>query len=578
MSTHTTGATAPSAALLPHNAPSSVSEPPSEMTGAQAGLTSHEQIRLVLEALVAGGGSATMADFYQAVSAAMTPHRLSPNGRAGLRCYVNRTCVKQGLVEADTVARRTAQWRITEAGRDLVQPPVPVPQPRDLREPLLKVLGRLTGYQPGVYVEMTDVLDDVIREAGFDPDNLPRGWDRTARSSGGNGAGIDRNISFAFRYGYRNSTPALTMKGDRAGQWGLTDHGIAHVKRLLPRPLPLPHTLHDPLLQVLGRLSNHTANVPFDQQAVYRAVMVEVGVDPDSLPPTWAERGSNRQVKALDCVRSAVKSLRSAVVPLLQQPARCQWALTEAGEAEARNLNGVAARPADKPAPAFKPKRRSGPNATSIWLGQHMNPNGQLYAMMRGALAKRLPVSANADMLDDHIQNFVMRAIRRDSFAKRLEDGGDIPYSKVVSYAVNSGRTDARDMGTEPVCREMYGARTERERRDQRDGEPQFGNTSGASWDTDGNVVPDEEDNAVIDDTTADFDELWREIERTVEDHKPQAWQRYASILAMKARGFSTREIAQAEGVSRNRAASMLAEARRVVREDYNAGVFADFF
>jgi len=560
-----------------------------ERTGAQAGLSQQAQILIVLETIQSKGGSAEMADLYAAVTAAMTPYRLSPNGKAALRCSVNRTCTKRGLLEADTVARRTALWRITPAGVALVSPPVvlapvpppvalvPVPRPKALREPLLAVLGQLTGYAPGVFVDSSLVLDEVIREAGFDPDDLPVGWDRTARL---NGAGIDRNIGFAFRYGYHISQPALTMRGSKVGQWGLTSHGVAHLQQLLPHPLPKPRALYEPILQVLGRLSNHTANVAIDQKVIYRAVLVHLGVDPDALPPSWGVLGSNRQVKALDQVRSAVKSMRKGDA-WIHQPERCNWCLTEAGEKEARQLNGVAARPAHQPAPAFKRKKPTGPNLTAKWLGSHLTPpkgqaHSNLYQMMRGALAKRLPVSAGAELLDDHIQNFMVRAIRRDSFRRVLSDGGTLPYSKVVAYCVNSGRTDARDMGTEPVCRELYGARTEKERRDYKGaGEMPFGGRSTRYRDTDDNLVPPEQVTSIEDAT--DFDDLWTEIERTVEDHKPQAWQRYAGILAMKARGCTTKEIADSEGVSRNRAASMLAEARRCVRQDYQDGVFDAF-
>ena len=567
MSDQTLGAIAP---LVPE---------PVERTGAQAGISAKEQIRIVLKTIIANGGSATMGAFYEAVNDAMAPYRLSSNGKSALRCYINRTGVNHGLVTATTVARQSAVWHSTAKGRALVQPVVPVidiPLPAELRDPLIKVLGHAVGQVSGVFVNFEALLDDVLREAGFDPDDPPAGWNRSARAPDGRLLGVDRNICYAFRYAYRNCTPALTMKGPKAGLWGLTEHGVAVALGLLPRPLPKPRMLRTPLLQVMGMLSKHMAGAPIKQSAVFDAVMTAIGMDPTHLPSRWVEKGSNRQTKALDCVRSAVKSLRTQASPLLTQPARCQWALTPEGEKDARRLNGLPPRLVVVPSPK-PPKPMVGPNTTAGWLGDHLTPargqkESKLYGMMRSALCKRLPVSANAGMVEDHIQNFMLRVIRRDAFARMLNDGRTLPYSKVVAYCVNSGRTDARDMGTEPICREMFGARTEKERRERSNTVPQFGDNKGTSWDTDGNVIPPEDETVAIDDAANDFDVLWRQIENVVHDHKPQAWQRYSGILAMKARGFTTNEIARAEGVSRNRAASMLAEARRCVRESYAAG------
>lgn len=217
-----------------------------------------------------------------------------------------------------------------------------------------------------------------------------------------------------------------------------------------------------------------------------------------------------------------------------------------------------------------EPARNKTPNETAVWLGTHMTPprgrqESDLYRMMRAALCKRLPVSANAGLVEDHIQNYMVRAIRRNALHKLIIPGREIPYSKVVAYCVNSGRTDARDMGTEPVCREMLGARTEKERKDMVGPQNRV-----AALDTDGNVIPEHAE--VIDEARLDFDTIWDQIENVVHDHKPRAYKRYTGILAMRAKGFTTRDIAEAENVSRNRAASMLAEARKCVRAGYVSG------
>lgn len=474
---------------------------------------------------------------------------------------------------------------------------VPAPRPGQLRDPLLKALAKATSNTANVFIQHTEILDATIREAGFDPDNLPAGWDRKCRSNGGGGAGLDRNISLAFRYAYRDKKPPLTIKGDKPGLWGLTDAGVSFASTLQPvpkpRPLPRPKMFYEPLLRVLGKLSDHRPEVSFSHDDVIDLVMRDIGVDPNNLPHGWDERGSNRQIKALDRVRWAVKSMKGAKDPLIGQPNRGQWCLTPAGVEAARALNGVTKdaegcgqgssgggsdEPVEGPEESFK---SGGANETAGWLGQHASANGDLYKMARAALARRLPVSASSQMLDDHIQNWMMRAIERNALAKLIA-AEKVPYSKVVAYIVNSGRTDARDMGTDALCREMFGARTEKERKEVRERrdegrDVQFEDCAvSRGQDTDGNIIGPEGSTS-LDDEALDFDLVWRQIETVVQDRKPQAWQRYANILSMKAQEYSTREIAKAEGVSRNRAASMLAEARRCVRESYEDGDLRGF-
>lgn len=456
------------------------------------------------------------------------------------------------------------------------------PRPRDFRDPLILTLAKATHATAHVFVAHLGVVEDTIREAGYDPDNLPEGWSRKCQSANMAGAGLDRNISLAFRYAYRDSKPALTVKGPRRGQWGLTDAGVAYAASLAktaqpqpnPQPLPRPKIFRDPLIAVLGRLSGYRADVARDHTEVIRAVLVEIGKDPDNLPLGWGERGSNRQIKAYDRVRWAVKALKGANDPLIGQPKRGVWCLTEAGVQAAMALNGVEVEVEVEIEPVEVEVEPAGPNQTAIWLGHHCRPNSDLYKMMRAALAKRLPVSRDSHMIEDHIQQYLLRSIERNSLRKLLSDSQEIPYGKIVAYCLNSGRTDARNMGTDALCREMFGAKTEKERRDAAS---QREDGDAVQWEGCGNERARDTDGALIggvaeDEDNLDFEALWRRIEECVQERKPQAWERYSRILALKAKGYTTREIAKAEGVSRNRAASMLAEARRCVREGFACG------
>lgn len=441
------------------------------------------------------------------------------------------------------------------------------PRPRQLRDHLMLVLGRLTFFKPNVFVEMSTVIDDVIRESGFNPDSLPISWgrDRKSRSNDGDGGGIDRNIAFAFRYGYRDYNPPLTVRGPETGLWGLTEAGVTLAKKLTPVPLPRPLTFSEPLLRALGKLSGHSqAQMP--RIDAMRAVITESGHNPDSAPLGWMYLAPNGQPKLYEALRWLARSMST----LVDTSIRGQWSLTMLGLERAAKLNGVTLLRQVKP----EVKTSTGPNVTSQWFSTHLTPprgrsESVLMGMMKMALAKHLPISSQRGLVEDHIQNFMVRVIRRDSFALVLAEGEEIPYSKVTYYCVNSGRTDVRDMGTEPVCREMMGARTDHERQVRR--EQGFGFTlddgRGPQRDTDGShILPNM---TVVQDMEngVDFESLWGQIVEAVRVAKPAAWPRYSGILKMKFEGFSTQEIAEKEGVSLCRAAKMIATARQIVRD-----------
>jgi hypothetical protein len=89
-----------------------------ERSAAEAELDRNEVVRICLRYIVAAGGSATTAELYAAVETNMGGARLSSNGRACVREYVNRYAVRAGLVLPHSLDR--PGWHITAEGRELV--------------------------------------------------------------------------------------------------------------------------------------------------------------------------------------------------------------------------------------------------------------------------------------------------------------------------------------------------------------------------------------------------------------------------------------------------------------------------
>jgi Restriction endonuclease len=88
-------------------------------TGFEAGLSGDEQIRTALQAIVDNGGVATTASIYDAVEKRMAPVRLSDQGRASLRFFVNRVAVQAGYVHPHD--KQNPGWRITPEGREYLR-------------------------------------------------------------------------------------------------------------------------------------------------------------------------------------------------------------------------------------------------------------------------------------------------------------------------------------------------------------------------------------------------------------------------------------------------------------------------
>jgi len=362
----------------------------------------------------------------------------------------------------------------------------------------------------------------------------------------------------------------------------------------------------EPLLKVLGRKVNFKPGVFVNRKEVIHDAIREAGFDPDNLAQYgdpdkgWKFSGQKpmgfqRRVWLAHrkCYDQGKGWLPKGQVPLtLKGKKRGYLALTEAGAEKAKALCGT----------TEDDTGGSGGNLTADFLNKRLTDtgglDGTLYSLMKAAVRVKLPLSATIGIVDDHIQTCFMKLIQRDALRERILRGKNITDSHLATYAVRSGFTDIRRDGTEPVCREMYGAQTERERaklreerarrqeenKDLYEARPSTSIASGrrVTWDKDDKdwkTIADVEDTQAVDGDEAmakrAFDDLWERIEVVVRYKKPNAWKRYMTILRMVSNGWSVKEIAHAEGVSRNRAATLVAQARKCVREGRNSDMLA---
>lgn len=95
-------------------------QPINLVTAAEAGLGGDEQVKIALQTIVENGGTARMNQIYDAVNHRLNANncKLSSQGEASLRFYVNRVAVKAGYIYP--YDKNHPGWKITPQGRDFL--------------------------------------------------------------------------------------------------------------------------------------------------------------------------------------------------------------------------------------------------------------------------------------------------------------------------------------------------------------------------------------------------------------------------------------------------------------------------
>jgi len=214
------------------------------------------------------------------------------------------------------------------------------------------------------------------------------------------------------------------------------------------------------LLHQLYQATGGQVGVFVTDKPVLRATVLEAGFDISRLnqygQPSegWRLWGRTPDGVARRAWRALQRLQKIPVPQVVRGPKYGLWGLTEAGVEAAKAL----------------PR---GSNLTATYLGRRMldtgGPTGTFYNTLAYAVIKKLPLSANRDRINDHVQTFLAKLITRDSLRGKLLAGERIQDSLLGTYAVRSAYSDCRDWGTEPIERELYGARTETERHRERE-------------------------------------------------------------------------------------------------------------
>lgn len=360
---------------------------------------------------------------------------------------------------------------------------------------------------------------------------------------------------------------------------------------------PTQSSFKFPLLRALGRMADFTSGKPIPRTPEnYDVILREAGFDPNAYPRrpskvrgayAGTERGIDLAYRDHYLMNKRTKTWPSPLTfPLGKEGA---WALTDAGVEVARALCDVqvVVEPPPAPPPVVFPVAPSEPpptreaNLTARWFEENLKVAGgqtpALLVLLRKRIAKRCPVSATTDQLDDHINTYIALSIKRNAFRDRLSAGEKISPSQVASWAIRSAFRDIRGFGTEPVTRELFGALTERERAR---GERYSANpveVRDVLYNDGGEILEMGDTAQTPEDTLVErrgFEMMWSRVEDALKEAKGKNADNHQDVLRLHVVwGYTPMTISTVLGISQKKVASTLADARKVLRKMGKEGV-----
>jgi hypothetical protein len=246
-------------------------------------------------------------------------------------------------------------------------------------------------------------------------------------------------------------------------------------------------------------------------------------------------------------------------VPLFSHTSQ-GWSLTEAGVAT-----------------AVKIRRHftTHSNTTAVWL------NGQLQGEFLKRLTDnlqydpRLTKERAAGELLDHVHSYFADAIRLDAFQPRLEHGEPPTLKQIADWIGRKAISTFRQYGRDGLQRAIRGALTSPERAA---GEVtreamapstyqvvlQGGEEDGSDEGAPTQVLVDTEAQSAL--HLIAWEEGMRQVRDAIRRQKPGAPERYVGVFEQMCADCNAPTIGTLQGVSRNRAASLMADTREAVR------------
>lgn len=362
-----------------------------------------------------------------------------------------------------------------------------------------------------------------------------------------------------------------------------------------------------PLVHVLGKLTDYNPSTPVLMDDVYQGVLELTGVNPDdygiqvSSQMPWVRRWVVWAFRNQQAIPSYERKFNRGKPGATVGMGRRKWALTDAGVRLAQEIRSEY-EPVVIPEPEPEPVVKT-PNVTTVWLAEKLATTN-LEARLNAHLSQKLPISLASGRIEEHIQDYLLSVMERDAWRKRIEAGKPPTRRQICEWATKAAYSTCRKDGQDANMRCMYRARTARDREVDINGNPVPRNPSSYTLPVDTQVISLGENEEgrrgavtgsdavgsmldVADPLSLDAEEAIigtlamnqsvNRIKSVLRKRKPGADGRYADeILEAYRLGYSTKELAEEQGVSLNRASTLWAEMRRTLRDAIADGDLED--
>lgn len=220
-------------------------------------------------------------------------------------------------------------------------------------------------------------------------------------------------------------------------------------------------------------------------------------------------------------------------------------------------------------------ERRFG-NVTAVWLDAQCQ-EGLVETMVERLMHdSQLGPEQATGLLLDHVQDYMLKVIRCDSFRSWLERGDAPRIGQLCEWAKRKACSTFRKRSRDVHGRHRFGARTEKERAE---GGPltatlQVSPYTVAITGKDTDETPLETNRVIVDPVTAQIMEHtvhgeigMQRVREAIRRRKSRNPDRFVALFDLMVAGHTVAEIGEEMGVSRNRAANLMAALRTAIRE-----------
>jgi hypothetical protein len=399
-----------------------------------------------------------------------------------------------------------------------------------LREMLLRAIGVNCGFQPRKEVYYLDVLKTMqtwLNVQEFDSDEQD-------------------HIKSAFRSLRYGQTQQPEVEMYRKGFWALNSDGVEAALNVEDySKSPIPETL-----------TPKTISITPEEET---ALKVEVPKKEFSCPEFLDLTEEKIKLIMTRCFREGFMAGYTAS----DQAVRQINAIAEKASQAIQDVQALTQRPLPYHPEWLAVREASGEvsdsNLTRDWIGQNAVA---LREYLLRFLPNHLPISKKGDMIEDHIQTFLLNLMNRKALDEDLRKGVEPPFSKILLYAKRSSYSQIQKMGIDAHTRTFFGAKTEVDRKKPK---PEIDVNVHIK---DPSVTYDCKEHTVLDFVGGDLrqeienkDSQLKEMETKLRKSLDKKIAKQCiDIMYQVASGFSINEIATNEDISTNRVHTLISQ------------------